>query len=69
MIETLTSIILSLCVNGSGNLDDACVDYLNNCAVGRGGKITTEGASKCLDNYLKGDRYKYEDENESHAGI
>ena len=61
MTSLLVEVILSICVNGSGFLDNACVDYMNNCAVDKKGEVTEAKIKACLKSYLKGERYKYEE--------
>lgn len=52
MTELLATIILSICATPSGlDVDDKCVDEINNCAVELKTSITSDSIQKCLKEY------------------
>jgi len=56
MTELLATIILSMCATPSGlDIDDTCVDKINNCAVEIKTLITPESITKCVKEY-EGDK-------------
>lgn len=52
MTDLLVTIILSVCsVQGGLDIDDKCVDKINNCAVEIKTLITEASIKKCLEEY------------------
>jgi hypothetical protein len=57
-MEILLTVIFATCLQpGASDYDWSCVDFINNCAVGKAGKIEQEKVSECLNRWKDGEKY------------